>query len=91
MMPLVTVGGLKSEVNLHTVDLLSTVTHEFVHILGYEHNIMNVSGSFFACVIFSMRYSQLQNYFVNGLMVLFSLNGRWTDIIDSYKNLPAIP
>jgi hypothetical protein len=31
------------EVNLHMVDLLSTVTHEFGHVLGYEHDVMDAS------------------------------------------------
>jgi hypothetical protein len=31
------------EINLHMVDLLSTVTHEFGHVLGYEHDVMDAS------------------------------------------------
>jgi|GEM_PF-6986304 len=31
------------EINLHMVDLLSTVTHEFGHVLGYDHDVMDAS------------------------------------------------
>ncbi|MDO9212310.1 MAG: Calx-beta domain-containing protein [Methylococcales bacterium] len=33
----------EGEVNLHMVDLLSTVTHEFGHVLGYDHDVMDAS------------------------------------------------
>ena len=29
------------EVNPHKVDLLSAVTHEFGHVLGYDHDVMD--------------------------------------------------